>query len=95
MLGGGRRAVQGLRAPPQVLQRLEEGATGPFLLQRRRALLLHLCNLSECHRLRFETGLTGPPGPTPPLGWDFGDGQLLGELLHGRGHEVGRQDVEP
>lgn len=33
VMGGCRRAVEGLRAPPQVLQGLQEGPTCPLLLQ--------------------------------------------------------------
>lgn len=91
---GGWRAVEGLRAPPQVLQGLQEGPARPLLLQRRGTLLLHLRDLSEGHRLRFEAGLARSAGAALAPRWAFGDGQLLGELLHGRGHEVGRQDVE-
>lgn len=87
-------AVEGLRAPPQVLQRLQEGAACPLLLQGRRTFLFYLCDLSEGDRLGFEAGLSRSPGAALPSGWAFGDRQLLGELLHGRGHKVSWEDVE-
>lgn len=94
VVGGQRGAVEGLCAPPQVLQRLQEGASCPLLLQRRGALLLYLGDLGEGDGLRLEAGLAGPTGAALAPGGALGDGQLLGELLHGRGQQVGRQDVK-
>lgn len=91
---GSRRAMEGLRAPPQVLQRLQEGTACPLLLQGRGTLFLYLCDLSKGDRLCFEAGLARSAGAALAPRWALGDGQLLGELLHGRGHKVGRQNVE-
>lgn len=82
-------AVQALGAPPEVLQRLKEGAFGPFFLQSRPSLLFHLRDLSEGHRLRLKARLPGSARPALSSGGRFGDGQLLRELLHHRGQEVG------
>lgn len=88
------RAVEGLRASPQVLQGLKEGATCPLLLQGWGTFFFYFCNLSKGDRLCFEASFTRSAGATLAPCWGLGDGQLLGELLHGWGHEVGRQDVE-
>lgn len=71
---GAWRAVEGLGAPPQVLQRLQEGATGPFLFQGARTFLLHLCDLGEGDGLGFETGLTRSAGAALALCQVLGDG---------------------
>lgn len=86
--------MEGVCAPPQVLQGLQEGTPCPLLLQGRGALFFYLCNLSEGDGLRFEAGLTRSAGAALASRRALGDRQLLGELLHGWGHEVGRQDVE-
>lgn len=80
---GGRRAVEGLRAPPQVLQGLQEGTARPLLLQGRGTLLFYLCDLSEGDRLGFEASLASSAGAALAPRRALGDGQLLGELLHG------------
>lgn len=91
---GARRQVEGLCAPPEVLQGLQEGTTCPLLLERRGALLLHLCDFGKGDRLGLEASLAGPAGAASALRRALGDRQLLGELLHGRGHKVSWQDVE-
>lgn len=87
-------AVEGLCAPPQVLQGLQEGAACPLLLQGRGAFFFYLCDLRKGDRLCFEASLTGSAGAALASCWALGDGQLLGELLHSRGHKVCWQDVE-
>lgn len=91
---GSRWAVEGLCAPPQILQGLQEGTSCPFLLQGWGTFLFYLCNLSKGDRLCFEASLTRSAGAALAPCWALGDRQLLGELLHSRGHKVGRQDVE-
>lgn len=86
---GSRRAVEGLRAPPQVLQGLQERATGPFLLQGRGTFFFHLCDLSEGDWLRFEASLSRSAGSALAPRRALGDRQLLGELFHCRSHQVG------
>lgn len=86
---GPRLAVEGLGAPPQVFQGLQERATGPFLFQGGGTFLLHLGDLCEGDGLGFEASLAGPAGATLALSEALGNGQLLGELLHGSGHKVG------
>ena len=93
VVAAGWRTVQSLGAPSQVLQRLQEGAASPLLFQGRGALLLHLRYLRERDGLRLEAGLPGPAGAALAPGGALGDRQLLGELLVGRGQEVGRQEV--
>lgn len=94
LVGAGGEEVQRLCAPPQVLQRLQEGAPRPLLLQGRGALLLYLSDLSERHGLRLEASLAAAAGTALTPGRALGDRELLGELLHGRGQEVSGQDVE-
>lgn len=86
----GRRAVERLRAPAKVLQGLQERPARPLLFQGRGALLLHLSDLGEGDGLGLEAGLTGPTGAALATGGPLGDGELLGELLHGRGEKMGR-----
>lgn len=83
-----------MRAPPQVLQGLQEGAPCTLLLQRRGVLLLHLRDLSEGDRLRLEASVAGAPAGAPASDPTLGDGQLLRELLRGGGHEVGWEKGE-
>ena len=89
-----RWAVEGLRAPPQVLQGLKEGAPCPLLLQGRGTLFFYLCNLSEGDRLCFEASLPRSAWAALASRRSLWDRQLLWELLHGWGHKVGWQDVE-
>ena len=77
--------VQSLGASSQVLQRLQEGAASPLLLQGRGALLLHLRYLRKRDGLRLEAGLPGPAGAALAPCGALGDRQLLGELLSSRG----------
>lgn len=83
VVAAGRRTVQCLGAPSQVLQRLQEGAASPLLFQGRGALLLHLRYLRKRDRLRLEAGLSGSPEAALAPGGALGDRQLLGELLGG------------
>lgn len=87
---GSWRAMEGLGAPPQVLQRLQEGPPCPLLLQGRGTFFFYLCYLGEGDRLRLEASLASSAGAALAPCWALGDRQLLGELLHGRGHDVGR-----
>lgn len=89
-----RWAVEGLSAPPQVLQGLQEGATCPLLLQGWGAFFFYLCYLSKGDRLCFEASLTRSAGAALAPCRALGDRQLLGELLHSWSHKVSRQDVE-
>lgn len=85
-----RRTVERLRAPAKVLQGLQERPACPLLFQGRGALLLHLGDLGEGDGLGLEAGLAGPAGAALATGVPLGDGELLGELLHGRGENMGR-----
>lgn len=80
---GRRWAVEGLRAPPQVLQGLQEGATCSLLLQGGGTLFLYLCYLSKGDGLCFEASLARSAGAALAPCWALGDRQLLGKLLHG------------
>lgn len=79
-------AVEGLCTAPQVLQGLKEGAACPLLLHRRGTFFFYLCNLSKGNRLGFESGLARSTGAAFALSRAFRYRELLGELLHGRGH---------
>lgn len=83
------------RAPPQVLKGLQEGTLSSLLLQWRGALLLHLCDFNKGNWLCLETSFTTAARMTFAPCWALGDWKVLGELLHGRGHEVCWQDGEP
>lgn len=75
--------MEGVCAPPQVLQGLQEGPACSLLLQGRGTFFFYLCNLSESDGLCFEAGLASAAGAALASGGAFRDGQLLRELLHG------------
>lgn len=91
---GSRWAVEGLRAPPEVLQGLQKGAACPLFLKGGGPFFFYLCDLGEGDGLCFEASLPRATGAALALCWDLWDRQLLGELLHSRGHQVSWQDVK-
>lgn len=91
---GSRWTMEGLCAPPQILQGLQEGTTCPLLLQGWGTLFFYLCDLSKSDRLCFEASLARSAGAALASCWALGDRQLLGKLLHGWGHKVSWQDME-
>lgn len=89
-----RWAVEGLCAPPQVLQWLQEGAPCPFLLQGWGTFFFYLLDLSKGDRLCFEASLARSTGAALAPCRALWDRQLLGKLLHSWRHKVSWQDME-